>query len=141
MNPEMKFTIKAFLWDQIVRPVYFFFNLNTIGLFSVAMTFSSMIIFDSVLLALAFFILSIVLYIYEIVKYYQSGEFKSNYRKFHYGDYKAKVKEIKRAGKKLPSPSVIAVENNSVEESSSELGTINEEENRDAEVRSMPETN
>lgn len=99
MKPETKYNLKAFMWDQLIRPVM---NSNFLRLVFLIMIFVSIVVFKSVNLFFVFIVLTLLISIYELVKYYKSGEYKDNYRKFKYPDYRKTMKEIRQA-KKTPS--------------------------------------
>lgn len=97
MKPETKYNIKAFLWDQIVRPIRIVFNANFMRLLFLAMIFISIIILKSTVMFVIFLISTLITYVYELIKYYKSGEYKANYRKYRYPDYKKAIKEMKKS--------------------------------------------
>lgn len=99
MNPETKYNIKAFAWDQLIRPIT---NSEFLRLVFLIMIFVSIIIFKSTSLFFIFIILTLIVSIYDLIKYYQSGEYKDNYRKYKYPDYRKAMKELKQARKNSP---------------------------------------
>jgi len=96
MNTENKYKIKAFLWDQFVRPISMLFNSNFLKFFLVIFMAYLIITKRNIIL---FFISAIILLItilFDIVKYYRSGEFIYNYRKYKYPQYRDYIKEVKK---------------------------------------------
>ena len=100
MNEATKYRMKAFLWDQFVRPVYIILNLHQLKGILLALLILSIIIFKSNALFLFTSSTLVIIFSYEIYKYYKSGEFMKNYRHYKYKDYKKATKAFKQEAKK-----------------------------------------
>lgn len=87
---------KIFLWDQFIRPVYTLFDLDFIKTLLTALIVILLIIgspIDYVIItAVGLFILSLV----GLIRYYKSGDFVANYRKYKYPKYKKATKVFKK---------------------------------------------
>jgi hypothetical protein len=91
---------KIFLWDQFIRPIYLLLNIHQAQAILLALLILNFLIWKSIT---AFWILFFALgtiFAYQIYKYYKSGEFIHNYRKYKsekgkYGDYRKFVKKLK----------------------------------------------
>lgn len=100
MEEAKKYRIKAFLWDQFVRPVYVLMNVQQLKGILLALLILSITLLDSKNLFWVTSIILVFIFSYEIYKYYKSGEFMHNYRKYKYTDYKRATKAFKREVKK-----------------------------------------
>jgi len=105
MEEAKKSRLKIFLWDQLVRPIYLLLNLYQLQAILIALIIVNFVVWKSVW---AFYIMAALLavvFVYQIVKYYQSGEFIHNYRKYksdrgEYTDFRKLAKTLKK--EKLP---------------------------------------
>lgn len=99
MDEEKKYKIKAFLWDQIVRPIYSFFNLSQLSSLILAILILNFITIKSLIVFIVLIVLLIIFSIIDIIGYYKSGKFMDNYRKYKYPEYKAVIKKIRQERK------------------------------------------
>lgn len=92
-----KTRFRIFMWDQTIGYfLRYIWNLEILK--AVLFILLSFLIFLDVRLRYIFLILLClaVIAVYEIIKYYKSGEFMHNYRKYKYPDYKRATKIFKR---------------------------------------------
>lgn len=94
-----KYKLKAFLWDQFILPLYSIFKLEQLMAIIIAVLVLNFISFKSSILFLISSILLIAMSIFDIVKYYKSGEFLKNYREHKYPEYRKAIKDIRRKRK------------------------------------------
>ena len=95
MDEAEKYKIKAFMWDQFVRPTFLLFNLHQVKAILLALTIFSVAMKWDISFWVAVIPLSFI-FILEIIRYYKSGEYLYNYRKYKYSDYKKATKVFKR---------------------------------------------
>lgn len=93
--------LKIFLWDQLVRPVLLLLNIHQLQLLLLALLFLNLAVWKDVLAFFILLVLLAIIFFYEIYKYYKSGEFIHNYRKYksdkgQYSDYRKLTKELKQ---------------------------------------------
>ena len=100
MGEARKYRIKAFLWDQFVLPVYLLLNMQQLKGILLASLILSITVFNSQGIFWVTSALLVFIFSYEIYRYYKSGEFMHNYRKYKYTDYKKATKAFKRETKK-----------------------------------------
>lgn len=101
MEEGKKTRFKIFLWDQFILPFYLLLNLYQLQALLIALIILNSLIWQNIL---AFYVLVIslgIVFLYQIVKYYKSGEFMHNYRKYksekgEYGDYRKAIKTFKK---------------------------------------------
>lgn len=96
MEEAKKHRIKAFLWDQFVRPFYALANTGVLKIGLLAFLFVAIVIQLHPAWVYVAGVLLILVFIYELVQYYKSGEFMHNYRKYKYPDYKKATKAFKK---------------------------------------------
>ena len=93
MEEVNKFRIKAFLWDLFILPIYSFFTTEQLRSIMIAILIINIFIFKSAIIFYIFIILVIITATLDLIRYYKSGEFIHNYRKYKYGDWKKAIKE------------------------------------------------
>ena len=90
------YRLRVFLWDQFIRPFYSLVSIHQIKALLLALiivnffSFKSSGIFWFGIIALG------IIFTHEIIKYWKSGEYMSNYREYKYPDYKRTIKQIKK---------------------------------------------
>lgn len=87
---------KIFLWDQFIRPIYALSNINIIKITLLVLLFVFIIVNAPIGSVYIVGVMLLVIFIYEIIKYYKSGEFIGNYRKYKYPEYKRATKIFKK---------------------------------------------
>ena len=100
MKEAEKYRFKIFLWDQFVRPFYLLLNIHQLQALLLALLILNFVTWQNIP---TFWVLSIsllIIFIYQIYKYYQSGEFIHNYRKYksergEYRDFRKLTKVLK----------------------------------------------
>ncbi|MEK6878160.1 MAG: hypothetical protein AABY22_01055 [Nanoarchaeota archaeon] len=92
MKNENKYLLKAFLWDQFIRPFYAFLNINALIFIFLIILAYSILILKSKLLFIISLLIILVAIILDTIKYYKSGEFMYNYRKYKYPGYRNYIK-------------------------------------------------
>lgn len=101
MEPAQKSRFKIFLWDQFIRPIYLLLNVHQLQALLLALLMINFVVWKNIY---AFWVLSIsliLIFFYQIYKYYKSGEFIHHYRDYKsergkYKDYRKLTKELKR---------------------------------------------
>ena len=116
MEEPQKSRFKIFLWDQFIRPFYLLLNLFQLQALLLACFILNLLIWKNVTLFWIVILLLGTIFIYQNIKYYQSGEFIHNYRKFksergEYKDYRKLTKILKKE-KKEEKPKVVILDNN-----------------------------
>lgn len=101
MEESKKSRLKIFLWDQFIRPIYLLGTIHQLQSLLLALLILNFITWKSIIFFWILVILLAIIFIYQMVKYYQSGEFIANYRKFksergEYSDYRKLTKVLKK---------------------------------------------
>lgn len=96
MREEDKIRLKIFFWDQFVRPLYVFQSLSFLKILLLVLLFFGIAVNFPILIIFIIGSLLGIIFAYELHKYYKSGEFIYNYRKFNYKDYKKDVAKLKK---------------------------------------------
>jgi hypothetical protein len=140
MERQDKYKVKMFLWDQLVRPFHMFINVHQLKPIILALIIANFVIFKIFILFWGLVILLGIIFIYEIYKYWKSGEFIHNYRKFKYPEYRKAIKTLKRKSKHLNTLNNLNKDRKSVWEKLSEPvpslnNGKNEQEGQGKEVR------
>jgi hypothetical protein len=91
-----RYRIKAFLWDQLIRPLYALASTSILKAVLLVFLIVSIIVELSPIIVYPVGVLLLVIYVYDIYKYWKSGEFMHNYRKYKFPDYKKATKAFKR---------------------------------------------
>lgn len=99
MKEAEQYRIKAFLWDQLVRPMYAIASASILKIFLLVFLFVAIIIKLHAIFVYITGAMLLVIFIYDICKYYKSGEFMYNYRKFKFPEYRKAVKSFKKEEK------------------------------------------
>ena len=97
MDEAKKYKIKAFLWDQLVRPIRLLLNIHQLKALLIALTILSVVVFKSTKLFFGVIIPLAIIFGYELYQYYKSGEYIHNYRTYKYPEYKKFTKVMKRS--------------------------------------------
>lgn len=101
MEESKKARLKIFLWDLFIRPIVVFVNIHQIKAILISIIFILIIIFKQDKIPLILLGILTIIYIYELFKYYKSGEFMYQYRAYksgknRYGDYRKVMKQIRK---------------------------------------------
>jgi hypothetical protein len=101
MEEAKKSRLKIFLWDQLVRPVYLLLNIHQLQALLIAILILNIAVWKNFVVFWVLAIALLVIFTYQIFKYYQSGEFIYNYRKYKsdkgkYSDYRKLTKILKK---------------------------------------------
>ena len=99
MKEARRYRIKAFLWDQLIRPIHIMGSSSILKIFLLVFLFVAIIIQLNIIVVYTIGLILLLIFFYEIYKYYQSGEFMHNYRKYKYPDYKKATKVFKKEAK------------------------------------------
>ena len=93
---ENKYKLKIFLWDQFIRPVNNLINRHTLQSLLISLIMVNFISLKSI----PFFWIASIIVLYisvvDAIKYWESGEFMSHYRKEKYPEYRKALKEVKK---------------------------------------------
>ena len=106
MEEAKSYRLKIFFWDQLIRPLQLLLNIHQLQAILLALLILNFVVWKSII---SFWILAIalgIIFIYQIVQYYKSGEFIYNYRKYKsekgkYHDYRKVTKVLKKEEKGL----------------------------------------
>jgi len=98
---ERSYKLKMFLWDQFLRPFNSLTELHQLKSVLLALTIVDILIIRSLLLLWIFISCFALIIIFDIYKYWKSGEYVYNYRKYKYPMYKKAINEIKKKPKDL----------------------------------------
>lgn len=101
MEEIKKARFKIFLWDQFILPVYLLLNIHQLQALLLALLILNFIIWKNILFFWFLVITLGIIFIYQTIKYYKSGEFVYNYRKYksekgEYKDYRKLTKILKK---------------------------------------------
>ena len=91
-----KYRIKAFLWDQLIRPLYALASTSIVKAALLVFLIVSIIVELSPIIVYTTGAVLLIIFVYDIYKYWKSGEFMYNYRKYKFPDYKKATKAFKR---------------------------------------------
>jgi len=97
MGEPNNYKIKIFLWDQFIRPIYILINLYNLQAIILAMIIINFITYKSLVAFWILIILALIISLFDIVKYWKSGEFIYNYRSYKYPGYRKIIKELKKS--------------------------------------------
>ena len=98
MDEAKKYRLKAFVWDQFIRPFKLVFNMYQLQILLLVVVVISVILKLNGLFWFSM-ILTFILVFYDLYKYYKSGKFMENYRNEKYPDYRKAIKAKRRAEK------------------------------------------
>lgn len=96
MNEAERHRLKAFLWDQFIRPLYALANTSVLKIILLVFIFVGIIIQLHAIFVYIAGVLLLGVFFYDIYKYYKSGQFMHNYRKYKYPEYKKATKAFKK---------------------------------------------
>lgn len=101
MKEAKKTRFRIFLWDQFILPFYLLLNLYQLQALLIALIISNFVVWKNVTFFWVLVLSLGIIFIYQIIKYYKSGEFMHNYRKYksergEYKDYRKVAKILKK---------------------------------------------
>lgn len=96
MDSSFKFRLKVFLWDQFILPFYLIFTMEQLRSIFIAILIVNFVTLKSFIIFISSTCFILFTSILDVFKYWKSGEFMHNYRKYKYGDYRKVAKEFKK---------------------------------------------